>query len=97
MVEVVHNQEGRYSVTISSTTGNLLFESKPFSSEKEAKASLLKLKKDVVFERKTNTNGKFMINLKTTDGVLIGQSELYSSEAGMENGIKNLQMGIQMP
>ena len=96
MVEVVHNQEGRYNVHICSNSGNLLFESKAYPSEKEAKESIRKFKEAAIFERKTNTNGKFIIDLKIEDGTVIGQSGPYSSEAGMENGIKNLQKGLHI-
>lgn len=98
MIELKKDTKNTYRFCIKTGDGNSLLNSIPFSSKEDADNTIKQLsplmKRQSVFERKTDHKGKFLFALKDTNGSIIGTSQCYSSEAGMENGIKNVRNRI---
>ena len=98
MIELKKDTNNTYRFFIKTDDGNSLLNSIPFSSKEDADNTIKQLsplmKRQAVFERKTDHAGKFLFALKDTNGSIIGTSQSYSSEAGMENGIKNVKKRI---
>ncbi len=98
MIEVLKETDDTYRFLLKSTNGQAIFSSVPFADEKEVTQIIAGLRplmrKEGIFERKTDYEGKFLFKLKSASGSPIGTSRLFDSEAGMENGIKNLKKQI---
>jgi len=98
MIEIKKERNNTYRFYVKTGDGNALLNSVPFPSEEDANKTIKQLsplmKKQAVFERKTDHNGKFLFALKDTNGGIIGTSQQYTSEAGMENGITNVRNRI---
>lgn len=98
MLSIVKERKGGYRFSIVSASGSTIFNSVLYENEENLKRSLAKLnlplEENVLIERKTNTTGKFLFTVKTKEGIVIGHSNLYGSEAGMENGIRNMKLGL---
>lgn len=99
MVSIGKEDTGGYRFSIVSASGSPIFNSVVFANKEVLEQHLdklvLPLEEHNMIERTTTTMGKFLFRLKTKQGVLIGQSNLYDSEPGMENGIRNMKMGLQ--
>lgn len=98
MIEIKKGKNNSYQFKLKTSDGNVLLNSVDFKSEEEVQRTIDDLnpiiKKQSVFERKTDHEGNFLFNLKDLSGKVIGKSQRYGSEAGMENGIKNLKKRI---
>ena len=98
MIELKKETNNTYRFFIKTGNGNSLLNSIPFPSKEDANDTIKQLsplmKRQAVFERKTDHKGKFLFALKDANGNIIGTSHSYSSEAGMENGIKNVKKRI---
>lgn len=98
MLKIENKGNAHYCFVVESSQGNPLFESEPFENQEDVKQALATLKKRVrhpgCFERQTDHEGHFRFALKDPAGNMLGRSKPYSSEAGMENGIRNTQLGI---
>jgi uncharacterized protein YegP (UPF0339 family) len=98
MIEIRKEGDNTYRFFVKTGDGNALLNSVPFTSKEDVNNTIKQLpplmKKQAVFERKTDHNGRFLFTLKNTSGSIIGTSQSYTSEAGMENGIKNVKSRI---
>ncbi|NNE04006.1 MAG: YegP family protein [Eudoraea sp.] len=98
MIELKKETNNTYRFFVKTGDGNSLLNSISFTSKEDADTTIKQLpplmKRQAVFERKTDHKGKFMFALKDSSGSVIGTSQRYSSEAGMENGIKNVKKRI---
>lgn len=99
MLSIVKEGNGGYSFSVVSASGRAIFNSVPYKNKEKLKETLdklnLSLEEHIEIERKTNTAGKFLFTLKTKEGFVIGHSNLYDSEPGMENGIRNMKLGLK--
>ena len=99
MIEIKKTPTEKFEFFVKSESGKVLLQSVPFTDEESVKETVGILSKTISpvksFERKTNFNGQFLFELKNHEGKIIGSSGLYRSEAGMENGIKNLNLQLK--
>ena len=98
MIEIKKGKNNTYQFRLKTSEGQTLLKSVDFKSKDEVKRTLENLspllKRQSVFERRTDHAGNFLFNLKDLNGKVIGKSQCYGSEAGMENGIKNLKTRV---
>ena len=95
MIEILYDSTNGYRFLIKAQSGNILFNSIPYSTQQEAELAVKEICGMEItrnqFERKTDHQGRFLFSINDKWGKLLGGSQLYDSEMGMENGIKNLQ------
>ncbi|WP_149275580.1 YegP family protein [Pareuzebyella sediminis] len=94
MIEILHDSTNGYRYHIKAQSGNILFNSIPYSTRQKAEQAVNDLRGMQItrnqFERKTDHEGRFLFYIYDKQGKLLGDSQLYDSEMGLENGIKNL-------
>lgn len=99
MLSIVKEGNEGYRFSVVSASGRTIFNSVPYPNIEKMKETLdklnLSLEEHIIIERKTNTAGKFLFTGKTKEGFVIGHSNLYDSEPGMENGIRNMKLGLK--